>query len=227
MTFCRLFPDVNPINKIHHIQHYPDCIVWSGPLSLYNCVRFEAKHAEIKLRAQNIHNFKNPTKSLIRISQCIQSSKWGANDVEVNRFKVISGSLKLVENLQRRDDLLALAYFDHDQVFCAKSVTVNGTEYRLNLYVCLEAYSSENDNLPVFALIKEIIILQEKEVFLKVSVCLTTYFDTNLNAFCVDSNNDESPQMFTHVFHLAYYKPFCCWTKLGSDELFISLRHML
>lgn len=73
--FKKLFPTINMINKFHHLMHYPHCILWSRPLQLYNCMRYEAKHNEIKVRAQVVHNFKNPPKTLIRIAQCSESSR--------------------------------------------------------------------------------------------------------------------------------------------------------
>lgn len=69
-TFRKLFPNINLINKFHHLIHYADCIIWAGPLRCYFCMRFEAKHTEIKLRAQNVHNFKNPLKTNQSMSVC-------------------------------------------------------------------------------------------------------------------------------------------------------------
>lgn len=43
-TFCNLFPDVNLINKHHHLRHYVNFIMRRGPLTLYSCLRYEAKH---------------------------------------------------------------------------------------------------------------------------------------------------------------------------------------
>lgn len=227
MVFQRLFPDVNSINKFHHLDHYADCILWSGPMALYNCVRFEGKHGEIKKRAQNVNNFKNPPKTLIRVSQCIQSSKWGAGDVKLIRFQAISGSKDLVHNTLSRDDLYGLDYIDADEVFRASSVRVNGTEYRVGLYVCLETAPTREDNLPLFGHIKEIIVLRETEVYLQISVRSSILFDPNLNAYCIEPDDDDSPRRFTRVDHLAHYKPFCCWSKPATDDLFISFRHVL
>lgn len=134
LTFRRLFPDINPINKMHHMVHFPECIMWSGPMTLYNCVRFEAKHSEGKLHAENVHNFKNPPKTVIRISQCTQSSKWGSGDVKLYRFQTLSGFTELVENAISRDALYNLGYVNLDKIFLSSSVRVNGTEYRIGLF---------------------------------------------------------------------------------------------
>jgi len=46
--FRELFPAISPINKHHHLTHYPQCISFSGPLRWLNCLRFEAKHNFLK-----------------------------------------------------------------------------------------------------------------------------------------------------------------------------------
>ena len=50
-SFHTLFPNVNLINKFHHLFHYAESISWSGPMWGFICLRYEARHAEIKLRA--------------------------------------------------------------------------------------------------------------------------------------------------------------------------------
>lgn len=163
-TFRKLFPDINFINKFHHLIHYADCILWAGPLQCYFCMRFEAKHSAIKLRAQNVHNFKNPPKTLIRICQCVQSSKWGAGDVKLEKVHAQSGKTIHVEQTQSREFLLELGYVDVDNVFQSKSIKINGVEFRPNLFVCLEAAVKQRENLPIFGKIVEIVILRENEV---------------------------------------------------------------
>ena len=160
MALKRLFPDVDPINKYHHMYHYPDSILWAGPIAHYNCIRFEGKYGELKLRAQNVHNFKNPPKTIIRVSQSIQSATWGASDVQLHRFNAVNSCKDKVKNTLSRDDLCDLGYVDTDEIFCYSSVRVNDTEYRRGLYVCLEAATTRNDNMPLFGRITEIVVLQ-------------------------------------------------------------------
>jgi hypothetical protein len=44
ILFNELFPDVNPINKFHHLVHYPAIIRENGPPMRYRCMRYEAYH---------------------------------------------------------------------------------------------------------------------------------------------------------------------------------------
>lgn len=73
IIFHQLFPDINLINKFHHLQHYPECIRWFGPMILYWCMRYEGKHGQYK--AQHMYNFRNSPKTLIRTGQSDQCAK--------------------------------------------------------------------------------------------------------------------------------------------------------
>lgn len=56
-TIC--FPDINAINKVHHLAHYPEILRSNGPIT--SCFIFEAKFKESKGQAKTCHNFKNIT----------------------------------------------------------------------------------------------------------------------------------------------------------------------
>ncbi|KAJ8676116.1 hypothetical protein QAD02_011902 [Eretmocerus hayati] len=224
--FTRLFPEVDAINKMHHGSHGAECIEWSGPLSLYNCIRFEAKHAELKLRAQNVHNFKNPPKTLIRVSQAVQCSKWGSGDVQINSVKVTSGETSFVCYSKSRQYLLDRNLLDNQKVIIAKSVVVNGVEYRKKLFIALSHSGDRLENLMTFGEIREIIVHEEK-VFLLTSVCTTLYFDHTLHAYCIELNDLDYSSHFTETSLLPFHKPFCYWFKPASNALHISLRHLI
>ncbi|XP_066581724.1 LOW QUALITY PROTEIN: uncharacterized protein [Prorops nasuta] len=164
-------------------MHYCECISWSGPLVNQYCMRFEAKHNELKQRAQNVKNFKNPPKTLIRICQCVQALKW-SSDVKISRFEVISGKTCFVKNMLSKQNLFELNYADEDTVLKAKSVKINGVEFRVNLFVILEKAVTREDNLMIFGRIEEIVTISTKVYFLT-SVCNTLYFDTDVNAYCI------------------------------------------
>lgn len=126
-------------------------------------MRNEGKHGEIKERAQVVHNFKNCPNILVRVCQCTQSAQWGGKDLRTFSVLISGGHSVEVEDTLGRHDLLDLGHRDTD-VFEFRSVKVNGVVFRNGLLVCSHARESENPNLPLFSLIKEIIILEEKEV---------------------------------------------------------------
>lgn len=228
-NFRMLFPDVNPINKFHHIEHYVECIKWMGPLKNNWCMRYEAKHGGIRQRAQNVHNFKNLPKTLIRLCQCEQSAKWGSKDVKISRLTTTTNKkIVAVENTLSSEALYALDYIGTDEVFCCNSTKVNGVEFRVGLYVCLQTSSSREDNLPLFGYIQEIIILRDVDVYLLTSICTTIELESNLNAYHIKLNDDyDNIGQFVNTNDLSYFKPFCSWTKSDSSNLYISLRNVL
>lgn len=191
-------------------------------------MREEAKHGAVKARAQVVRNFKNPPKTLIKIFQCGQSSKWGGEDVPLFRVRAFSRRSEFVENTLSRQFLLQLNFALDNVVTSAKSVKVNGVEFRPGLYVCLAVAPAQPDNLPLFGKIKEIIILNCNEVYFLISPCITVEFDVNFHAYRLEACEDQDNFRFINTSHLAHFKPFCCWNPVNSiTHLYISLRHIL
>lgn len=226
MCFQRLFPAVNEINKFHNISHYAECIAWSGPLLHFYCMRFEAKHYEIKLRAANVHNFKNPPKTLVRISQCVQCMKWGQGDVQINTFNVQSKKTQKVHRLLSQEYLLNLNYRRDDMVVTAASVIKNGIEFRTGLFVMLETSQASPNSLPLYARIEEIIDLQD-ECYLLTSTCTTLFFDVNVNAYCIETGSVDEEIEFVEISVLACNKSFSHWVKPSDGTVYISHRHII
>ena len=224
-----LFPNFDWINKLHHLRHYAEVIEWSGPINQFNCFRFEGKFGEIKLRAQNVHNFKNPPKTLIRISQCTQALKWSNDNVKINRFEIISSKDTSVDSTLSRTHLSNEFFHDEDQIIIAKSVALNGVEFKKYLFVVLETATEGDDDLLLFGRIEEIIVLEENNAFFLTSVCTTNYFDSDLHAYSISLNSVNDFSRFAEASTLPYYKPLSFWTKVapGSKELYISLRHFI
>lgn len=224
--FCKLF-DVHPINKMHHLTHYAECIQWLGPMAHYTCMRYEGKHNEIKLRAQVVHNFKNPSKTLIRVCQCGQSARWGGKNVNLSRLDVSSTKTVLAKHTKSRQYLRDLGYEDAEEVTSCKSVTVSGVEFRRGLYVCQEVAYQRDDNLPEFARIQEILVLRNDSVHLLTSICKCNLFDTDFHAYHIERDDPDDVHQLIMVSDLAYFKPLCCWTAPMSQNLYISLRHIM
>jgi len=198
--FKKLFPTLNVINKFHQLMHYPDCMLWSGPLQLYNCMRYEAKHNEIKVRAQIVNNFKNPSKTLIRIVQCSQSARkrrcWEREDATTFTVKTYNEEIINVQDCKSRTYLHTIEYVDNESVFNTNAVKVNGVEFRLCLLVCLEVDKQREDNLPLFGRIDEILMLKNNEAYFLTTLCKTHIFDTDFNAYHINFEMDETLQRF-------------------------------
>ncbi|XP_033229640.1 uncharacterized protein LOC117181182 [Belonocnema kinseyi] len=224
--FKTLFPNANYINKFHHLTHYTECVLWSGSLRLLWCMGYEKKHSHIKRRGQVVNNFKNCPKTLVRVFQCQQSAMWGFGDVKLHSVVPQGGRIVRVEGTLSHQHLKDLNYLDGDLVFKTKSARVNVVLHANGLYVCLDARKEEDVNLPIFGKIHEIIIGKKSEVFLRTFICETTRFDPNLNAHCIELNSEENVD-FRSTTRLADYTTMSTWTEPNSEELLISLLHVL
>ena len=60
----KVFPDVKPINKFHHIQHYAEAIKQHGPSPGWSGIRFESAHNKAKYIARISYNFINVAKTV-------------------------------------------------------------------------------------------------------------------------------------------------------------------
>lgn len=225
--FHRLFPDVNLINKHHHLQHYVECIRWAGPLIYYWCMRFEAQHGRYKAKMQKAYNFQNPPKTLIRTAQAAQSARWGGKNVKLQTTKIISSNFKRADNMLSREELLHMGYGEHDLIISPSKILINGIEFSENYFVILETPSSREDKSILFGKIKEISYIdnQESNIYLLTSVYEST-LDPSVNAYRLHDDGQLN-QTFTDVSTLPFNKTFCSWRKRTSDDEYICLRHIV
>lgn len=106
-------------------------------------------------------------------------------------------------------------------VFKTSHVVVNGVDFKVKQFVCIQSGLGTEKNLPVFGLIKGI-VLRGKNVFLLTAVCETLHFDSDLNAYCIE-RNDNVFQLVPST-DLAAYKPLCSWKTSVSDLEFLTLK---
>lgn len=225
--FMKLFPHKDPINKMHNMVHYPECISQFGPLIKLWCMGYERKHGPMKRRAQVVCNFKNVPQTLLRISQSMQCAMWGNGDLKIYSVKCHGGKNTYVEHTHSARDIMRLGYAPTDVVFKTKLVYVNGAKYATGLFVCLEARQQCNINLPLFGKITEITVLKQSKVYLRTLVFETLQLDDRLNAYLIQKDEGTETVMFLPTTKLAYYRPFSAWRLPTTDEQYISARHIL
>lgn len=68
----KLFPDHPLKPKHHYLCHYPELIIYFGPLICLWTLRFESKHTFFKQCARKLHNFKSLCKTLAERHQLLQ-----------------------------------------------------------------------------------------------------------------------------------------------------------
>ncbi|XP_065208206.1 uncharacterized protein LOC135840708 isoform X1 [Planococcus citri] len=221
--YRNLFPNVPCINKFHHLTHYPMCIEWSGPLSNMWCMRFEAKHGQVKKRAQVVCNFKNAPKTLIRIGQCTQSAKWGSKNVPLHYIKFEQLCTRPVNSTLSCHKLQDLGFSSDGNVTITNQIKIDGWLFRIGLFVVVNL--SNEEELPEFAKIEEIVIRDQSEIYVYAHVWRTMHLDTFFNAYAI-VNDHQSNAVFLPIRNLRY-KALDTWSAPNHDEQFISLRHIL
>ena len=226
-VFKKLFPHVNFINKFHHLSHYPDVIEWSGPIALYSCMRYEGNHAQMKQRAQVVHNFRNCPKTVIRINQSTQCAYWGVGDVKLHSVRSEGGYEIAVKDVMSRQGLKNIGFVDNDGVFLTNSVKVNGTYYCNGVVVCLDVTGEKDINLPISGVITEIIVLDANEVYFRCTICESLNHDPAVNAFSIAVDEESDVTCFVNQKNLGHFKPISIWKHMNSDGLFVSLRYIL
>lgn len=143
------------------------------------------------------------------------------------QLRKYSGRNVSIEDTLSQQFLVDRNYNNNDEVYRTNSIKVNGVAFRVRLYVCLESSRLRADNLPLFAKIDEIILLNDIDVYFLISVYTIVSFDTMLHAYHLEFHADLITQLFVNVSSLAYYKPFSCWNKAHCDNLYMSLRHYI
>lgn len=96
--YLTCFPEKPPINKLHHLCHYPELIRKDGPTVMYSCMLFENKFRESKALAKTCSNFNNFTYSVtkrlnLRQVRCILNHKYSLGEVEIIASKCVRKEL--------------------------------------------------------------------------------------------------------------------------------------
>lgn len=222
--FHKLFGhEVNDINKVHHLTHYPQCIQKSGPLRPLSCLLYEAKHSFYKRQGSVCCNYKNIAKTLINMSQICQTAVWGMDDEVRPKFQCSKTKTVTVENTLSKDHLIAKGLNNATLLLKTKKVEVYNMDYREDSIVAIDSGIATDEGMPIFGKVKEIIIYNN-DIFLLCAECPALWLEESLNAYCFA----ESSQLrLVNTNDLPDSKPFSIWQDYQSEYLYISLRHFL
>lgn len=204
--FKSVFTDRRLIPKHHLMIHYPRCIRKIGPLVHMWCMRFEGKHNFFK---KSVKNFKNLTKTLVKKHQNQLAFHW--ENFYFKRFQFGPVKPVLTSNLEGGESLRSCLTVNQSSVSTTSWVKNYGTEYHIGMFVCT---SIENE-MPVFKKIVNVIIRDDEALLLTTKVN-TMYFDSHLNAFSIEEEDDEFSVIC--VTDLTYYRPHERQFSLGNDE---------
>ncbi|KAK3931219.1 putative oxidoreductase YuxG [Frankliniella fusca] len=212
---------VRLINKHHHMLHYSKFMRNFGPLILYWCIRYEAKHYFFKLCATVCHNFQNVLKTLM----------------EVLQMKIVADRLKSSSHLTmgkrgrkhlyvsespHREQLFAYGLIPSQKVYKVKSVVCNGVDYRPDLFVTLKLRTQYA--LPVFASIKAVYVSDcEKHIYLLVQEWYTVEFDALYCAYHV-TPLPQNAITVKEANMFASYRLLSSWTRYNSENVYLAPR---
>lgn len=165
--FFELFSHVvDPINKHHHLTHYPKCIKKSGPLRHLSCFFYEMKHIILKKRGASCCNYQNITKTLAKTVQMYQAATWGMNVSPREKFTCIHGEKISVAMAQCKKNLLDISYHCDDTVLKVDKIQVYGKKYQNNVIVAVNSGIPYLDGYHVFGVIEEMISGKEGRLYL-------------------------------------------------------------
>lgn len=138
--FKKCFPFDKPINKVHHLSHYPMVIRQSGPIANMACLQFEGKYKELKSLTKTCGNFKNLTHSLAKRINLKQTASIIEHNYEINRITVKSSTITQKQFLE-----CPLLLFDlPNEMENVNCMIIDGVTFRSGLVVKYETYNGQN-----------------------------------------------------------------------------------
>ena len=218
--FNILFSDIQPINKMHHLTHYPDMMKMHGPPTRYWCMRFESYHYILKRRAQFIGNFINICKSLACHVQRFNCLNLVEN--EILRPKIVLGPLK-------SKSLDLDVPFEPSEFYSVPSwIQLGGWDYRPGIIVVLKKSFETESGLPKFARITNIIAQNDSQFFLALSVLKTIYFDTQYHSYLVEERTCEK-KIVLNILECCSVEPLDLVQNFSADsnKYYVNPRHII
>ena len=121
--------------KQHFLVHYARSVRTLGPLNAFSCIRFEAKHKELKRMANTSNNFKNIAKTVAKKHQMKQCYGFLVKqDVEQQGIEVVSLDVIPASSLQNAENVCpALKCPLYADVTLVNAVDINGYTLRPNV----------------------------------------------------------------------------------------------
>lgn len=220
--FRELFPDKNMINKHHHIEHYPSCMLEIGPIALMSCMAFERKHQPLKKQISNGCNFKNIPKSICQKQSVLQSMR--ISQLGTYKYENITSG---VLNNKNKTELLCAQYIDfldETNTFCTtNSVFINNIEFSIDSMINLVDESSNENSQTFFFNIQEIILVN-KEIYIFGKKYKIVAYNALLNAYQIE--DIKSFFIFkVSEFIFTGQIPNQIWKIYNDNKLFIAKKY--
>nr|XP_047126864.1 uncharacterized protein LOC124807994 [Hydra vulgaris] len=221
LLYWELFPTKRLTPKYHNLVHYPACLQKSGPACRCWCMRFEAKHNQLKKSATS---FKNVCKTVAlkqQIHQCLTwhlKKKFGGRDVNSGAGELIF--VRVLKAASAVCDKLCIGMLD--EVYVCRHTMTNGTDYFSGDVLVV---GRQMDECLKFIFIDEF-ILSDGGIYFVCQELHTHYYDSHYHAFAVE-NDDCGKSVVLEYDELLDYYPLALHTVSGtrSKYSFVALRH--
>lgn len=209
--FKKCFPDQKPINKMHHLSHYPAVIRQHGPVVHFSCMLFEMKFRESKSLSKTCNNFRNLAFSIAKRLNLRQIQSIINHSYEIGEVEVISSMVTSKVALDNADMFAELP----DRVTYISHVKIDNTSFRIG---SVARFSYNNDI--IFGII-ETMVMNENKVVCALN-CLDVQYCKLLNSYKakVTGNIVRVSQS-----QLTTKKTYNFWKMAGEPDLYISLKY--
>ena len=209
------------LNKHHHMLHYVELMRMFGPMILYYCIRYEARHYFFKLAATVCHNFRNVLKTLMEMLQmklCSEKNKPKTPLVMGKQGRKLHSVCDA-----RHSALLIVAGLDRfSKVSQVNSVTLNGVTYRSDLFVTLKLQTLGRH--PEFACIKALYVSKDKDqIYIITQKWRTVQFEAKYCAFHV-TPGDAGDFTVHEATQFPSYRVLGRWKRYDSDKIYLAPR---
>lgn len=172
--------DISIIVKDHLLTHYPGLLLKIGPLKNVSCMRFEAKHQEMKTIIKNVTSRLNPARTIARRYQIQMCKRFICQEGFTHCLSSGKKNVICINNLKEYNqfqNILPMNFINR-QISIVSWVKINSTYYSEGMIICLD-----NDNLlPSYGKIQYIII-DNSEVFFLFLYLITLRESKHLQAY--------------------------------------------
>ncbi|KAK3924486.1 Zinc finger protein 181, partial [Frankliniella fusca] len=211
---------VTPVNKLHHIHHYPKMIRDMGPPIRYWCMRYEARHHIFVKYATNMCNFINVPKSMAQMHQLCTLNGVLKRTLRKDNLELHSG-----EDLEANDSpyselLIGSGLLPTNIVTDVGAAIIAGEDFRPGLFVVLK-------KIPLlFGIIKNVYHCEGRVFFIVRAWKTDERINKRYCAYRITPDMEAEPLCIEYK-NLEHHLAYAHWNPFGKREKYISLRTIL
>lgn len=186
--------------KFHFLIHYPLLLRRYGPIRNLSCIRYEAKHKDLKSIAKAVTSRQNPAYTLALRNQIRLSCRFISREGLSNR--VSWGLEEKLSSLSEYESFMHVLPSTVSEIeICVSWVNVNGTVHRRETVIALDTHCIDRS----MGKIKQIIINKSSVVSFVYQKMQTVCFSRHVHAFEVMETNEWG---FISFSDLIDYTPY-------------------